>query len=236
MVKISQLVLPFFVLVGSASAFTAPTSSAFVRSISLNLSEEAVEAPVAPAEPEPEPPKAEPVSGGKIVAIKEDTVQFTAGIIGGIVGLFTGGPVAAAILSAATNYATKTDSEVSEIVSAVSKSAIEIYNYLVKVDSKYELLSNSKKSLESAIDKLKAEGNVDDATLKQVEDALSKTTSKLNEINEEYDLVGAGATAFGVVGDLVEKAVAKASDLNDEYKLTDKALESVKKAVDSTKQ
>ena len=202
------------------------------------MSEEAVEAPVAPAEPEPEPdsPKAEPVAGGKIVAIKEDTVQFTAGIIGGVVGLFTGGPVAAAILSAATNYATKTDSEVSEIVSAVSKSAIEIYNYLVKVDSKYELLSNSKKSLEAAIDKLKAEGNVDEATLKKVEDALSKTTSKLNEINEEYDLAGAGATAFGVVGDLVEKAVAKASDLNDEYKLTDKALESVKKAVASTKQ
>lgn len=233
MVKISQLVLPFFVLVGSASAFTAPTSSAFVRSLSLNLSEEAVEAVAAPAEPEP--PKVEASTGGKIVAIKEDTVQFTAGIIGGVVGLFTGGPVAAAIFAAATNYATKSDNEVSEVVSAVSKSAIEIYNYLVKIDSKYELLTSSQKSLQDALDKLKAGGNVDEKTVKQVEDALGKTTSKLDEINQEYDLVGAGLTAFGVVGDLVEKAVAKASDLNNEYKLTDKALDSVKKAVDSTK-
>jgi len=230
MVKISQLILPFFLVIGSISAFTSPSPSAFVRSVSLNLSEEVtVEAVEEPKATAPESP------GGKIVAIKEDTVQFTAGIIGGVVGLIAGGPVGAAILSAATNYASKSDSEVSDVVTAVSKSTIEVYNYLVKVDSKYEVLDSSKKSLEGALDKIKATGNVDDATVKKVEDALEKTTSKLNEINEEYDLVGAGVTALGVVGDLVEKAVTKASELNNEYKLTDKALESVKKAVDATK-
>lgn len=58
--------------------------------------------------------------------------------------------------------------------------------------------------------------------MKKVEDALANTQSKINEINEEYDLVGAGQTALGVVGDLVEKAVKKAGDLNEEYMLTDK--------------
>ena len=52
----------------------------------------------------------------------------------------------------------------------------------------------------------------------------------------EYDLVGAGVTALSVVGDLVEKAVAKAGELNEEYNLTEKAKESLAKAVDTAKE
>lgn len=59
-------------------------------------------------------------------------------------------------------------------------------------------------------------------TVKKVEDALENTSSKIKEINEEYDLVGVGQTTLGLVGDLVEKAVKKAGELNEEYKLTDK--------------
>ena len=64
--------------------------------------------------------------------------------------------------------------------------------------------------------------SVDPETVKKVEDALANTKSKIKEINDEYDLVGAGQTALGVVGDLVEKAVKKAGELNEEYALTDK--------------
>merc|ERR1712071_701770 len=227
MVKISQLIFPAFLAAASVSAFTTPTTTTFgVRTSPLRLSEETAET----VETVEEVVEKSVGAGGKLVAIKEENVEFTAGIIGGIAGFAIGGPVIGAIGAAAANYAAKTDNEVSDIISAVSKSSIEVYNYLVKLDDRYELLTKAKASLESALAKLKSNESVDNETVKKVEAALATTTAKISEINEEYDVVGAGVTAFGVFGDLIEKAVTKAGELNEEYKLTDKALTSLNKA------
>jgi len=210
MVKINQIILPFLA-VGSASAFTAPVSQR-TFGVRLNMAEDAD-------------------IGGKLVTVKQETIEFTAGIIGGAVGLVLGGPVIGAAAAAGFNYVSKNDAEAGEILTAVSKSSIEVYNYLVKLDSKYEVLTSTQKSLESALEKVKSNDSVQPETIEKVEAALASTTAKLNEINEEYDLIGTGVTALGIVGDLVEKAVTKASELNDEYKLTDKAIEALKAGV-----
>ena len=207
----------------TASAQPAASSALFMSDEAV-AEEEAEAAPAAPAS-----------TGGKLVPIKEETVEFTAGLIGGLVGLSLGGPALAAVTAAAANYASKTDAEVGEVVSAVSKTAIEIYNYLAKLDDKYSVLAKAKSSLEEALDKVKGQGNVDPETIQKLETALDSTNKKIAEINDEYDLVGAGSTALGVVGDLVEKAVAKASELEKEYSLTDKAKEALAKAVDKAK-
>jgi len=221
----------------AATAFAPAQPAAAVRPAvavrsALFMSEEVEEEAAAPAAP------AAPASsgtGGKLVPIKEETVEFTAGILGGLVGLTLGGPALAAVGAAAANYASKTDAEVGEVVSAVSKTAIEVYNYLAKLDDKYSVLAKAKSSLEDALDKVKSQGNVDPDTVAKLESALDSTNKKISEINDEYDLVGAGSTALGVVGDLVEKAVAKASELEKEYSLTDKAKEALSKAVESAK-
>lgn len=215
MVKISQLILPLFAL-GSVSAFTTPVSQRSFGVTRLNMSDDAD-------------------VGGKIVPVKQETVEFTAGLLGGVIGLTVGGPVVGALAAAATNYGAKNDAEVGEVLSAVSSSSIQIYNYLVKLDSKYDVLEKTKASLEAALDKVKDNDSVSPETVEKVETALASTTSKLNEINEEYDLVGTGVTALGIVGDLIEKAVVKASELNEEYKLTDKALEALTSGVEKAK-
>jgi len=171
---------------------------------------------------------------GALVPIKEETVEFTAGIIGGIAGFAVGGPVIGAVFAAAANYASKSENEAGEIMSAVSKTSIEVYNYLAKIDSKYEVLNKAQGSLESALDKLKAQGGNADAIAK-VESALGTTKDKITELNDEYDLVGGGVTALGVVGELVEKAVTRFGELNEEYALTGKATEALKGAVDKAK-
>ena len=94
----------------------------------------------------------------------------------------------------------------------------------------------AKASLEDALSKGKSADKVNPDTIEKLESALDSTTSKIDEINNEYDLVGAGVTALSVVGDLVEKAVAKAGELNEEYNLTEKAKESLAKAVDTAKE
>ncbi len=235
--KISSIILSA-AIVGNAAAFApTPASRAFVAK--PLFSEEAVPeaaAPEPPAPPAPEPPAPEPKSaGGALVPIQESTIEFTAGLIGAALGFAVGGPFLAAITGAAANYASKTDQEVGEVIQAVSKTSIECYNYLATLDAKYELLNNAKKSLSDTLDKVKTADNVDPETIKKVENALASTSSKIKEINEEYDLVGAGNTALGVVGELVERTVQEAGNINKEYKLTEKAKEALTGAVEKAK-
>jgi len=230
MVKVSQIVVSPLLL-SSAFAFNSSPrlSSKFglSRSSSLRLSEEVAEPIAAPPAPE------EPADvGGKLVPIKEETIEFTAGLLGGVAGFALGGPLLGALGAAAANYASKKDAEVGEITTAISKASIEVYNYVVKLDTKYEALAAAQSSLESTLEKLKSSDSVNPETVSKVEEALAGITGKINDINEEYDLVGLGLTSLGVVGDLIEKAVMKASELNEEYKITDKGLEALKGAID----
>lgn len=232
--KFSSLI-SFLLLAVPAAAFAPSQQRAFVRP-ALRMSDDAETSAPAPAPAPakaPAPPKAS--TGGALVPIKEETVEFTAGLLGGVFGFAVGGPLLAAISAAAANYASKTESEISDVVGAVSKSSIQVYNYLTTLDAKYEVLNKAKDSLKKALDKLKEQDNVDPETLKKVEDALASTKKKIAEVNDEYDLVGGGVTALGVVGDLVEKAVKKAGELNEEYKLTSKAQEALKDAINKAK-
>ncbi|KAL7542705.1 hypothetical protein ACHAXR_012089 [Thalassiosira sp. AJA248-18] len=223
MVKYGKLLVSAL-LVGSASAF-APAPFARTNS-ALRMSDEA---PVPP----PEAPPA--VKTTAIVPINEETVEFTAGILGGIAGFAIGGPVLGALGAAAANYASKTDAEAGEILSAVSKTSIELFNYFSKLDSKYEVLDKAKGQLENALDKVKSSETANPETIDKIESALSSTNAKISEINDEYDLVGTGMTALGVVGDLVEKAIIKAGELNEEYQLSSKATVALSDAVEKAK-
>jgi hypothetical protein len=227
MVKYGKLLVSALV-VGSASAF-APTPPGPVRRSAMRMSD--TEAPPAPPAMAPPSPKT-----SAIVAINEETVEFTAGLLGGVVGFALGGPVLGAIAAAAANYASKTDAEVGEILSAVSKTSIEIFNYFSKLDSKYELLEKAKGQLEVALDKVKSSESVNPETVEKIESALSSTNAKIKEINDEYDLVGVGMTALGVVGDLVEKAIVKAGELNEDYQLSSKAAAALADAIEKAKE
>lgn len=210
-------------LAASASAFL-PQQRSFGQLRPLYAGEEVVDAP-----PAPKPKSA------ALVPIKDETIEFTAGLVGGVAGLAVGGPVMAAITAAAANYVSKMEGEVSDVVKAVSKTGIEVFNYLSTLDAKYEILIKAQNSLQNSLDKLKNSDSVDKEAISKVEKALANVKSKIAEINDEYDLVGGGVTALGVVGDLVEKAVKKVSDLNQEYQLSEKAMASLKSAVEKAK-
>ena len=104
-----------------------------------------------------------------------------------------------------------------------------------QLDAKYEVLDSAKGQLENALAKVKANPNGNPETVQKIESALASTTAKIEEINDEYDLVGTGMTALGVIGDLVEKAVVKAGELNEEYQLSSKALSALSDAAGSAK-
>ena len=222
MVKYGKLLISAVVVV-SATAF-APTPFARTSS-AIYMSDDA---PAPPASP----PKVQTTA---IVPINEETVEFTAGLLGGAAGFLLGGPVLGAIGAAAANYASKTDADIGEVLSAVSKTSIEVFNYFSKLDSKYDVLDKAKVQLEGALDKVKSTDGANPETIEKIESALSNTNKKISEINDEYDLAGTAMTALGVVGDLVEKAIIKGGELNEEYSLSDKATVALKDAVEKAK-
>lgn len=206
----------------TASAFTPAAPRAFVSknvpTSTAIYAEETAEAKPAAPEPESKPAAAAASEESSIVPITKEEIEFSAGVVGGIGGLVVGGPVLGAITAAATNYVSKDDSDIGKTVQGVSKTSIEFYR-------------QAETFLGSSLVKIKDSGNVDPDTVKNIEGALAKA----KEINEQYDIVGAGKTAFGVVGDLVERAVEQAKIINEEYKLTDKAQDAVKDVVDKAK-
>eukprot|EP00934_Nitzschia_sp_Nitz4_P006466 Nitzschia sp. Nitz4//scaffold61_size107673//7552//8274//NITZ4_004220-RA/size107673-processed-gene-0.150-mRNA-1//1//CDS//3329555665//6456//frame0 len=235
--KFTSLV-SFVLLLSQASAFvvlhyglvSGPSGLAMSETTSAPVASEPVASTPSPVTPDSTPVAAEK-EGPSLVPIKEETIEFTAGILGGIAGFALGGPVGSALGATVANFVSKKEGEAAEVVGAVSKSTIEVCNYASKVENKYDLLNKAR----SAIDTLKAQNKAGGAVIQKVEDAVTATTNKMSEINDEYDVVGTSVTALGVFGDFVEKTVKRVSQLDEDYKITERATEAVKSAIDKTK-
>lgn len=171
-----------------------------------------------------------------LVPINEASVQFTAGLIGATAGFLIGGPILSAILAAASNYLSRKDEETSmdtspkKIVDTASQTALLLYNFLAKFEKENKVVDTTFKVLEGAVDKVKAtEGG---SALLGLESTLGGVAKKVEELNDDYDLVQGAGTVLNSVGDLVEISVDKVVALNEEYQLTDRVSSVVKGTVD----
>jgi hypothetical protein len=176
-------------------------------------------------------------NNGSIVLIKEETIEFTAGLIGGIVGCALGGPILGTALGAATgNSLSKSSAEAGDVVKKVSQSSIELYNYLSKLEGKYGAIDRAREAIVESYERLKAEDNIpfiEPDELANIEDIFSTASIKLEEINAEYDLRGGSMQVLGALGELTEKAVKMGVDLSDEYELSRKIKEVFNDMVDA---
>mmetsp|Transcript_4382 Transcript_4382/g.13705 ORF Transcript_4382/g.13705 Transcript_4382/m.13705 type:complete len:227 (-) Transcript_4382:406-1086(-) len=179
----------------------------------------------------------EDTSETALIKVTEETVQQAASISGATAGLVLGGPFFAIAGAIAGNYAAKQEGEVSEAVRGLGKAAIEFANFLVKLNSKYDLTSKASDAAGGAIAQLKEKDT--DGTIAKVESVLSDATSKASDLEKEYSLIDKAKQALGYAGDLSTQAVDKAIELNAEYKISDKVTETAKstveKAIDATK-
>eukprot|EP00581_Thalassiosira_minuscula_P016852 CAMPEP_0183730846 /NCGR_PEP_ID=MMETSP0737-20130205/33740_1 /TAXON_ID=385413 /ORGANISM="Thalassiosira miniscula, Strain CCMP1093" /LENGTH=312 /DNA_ID=CAMNT_0025963429 /DNA_START=99 /DNA_END=1037 /DNA_ORIENTATION=- len=178
-------------------------------------------------------------SDGAIIALSRENIEFTSGVLGGALALVLGAsPVLAVVAAAATNYVSKKDDfgEANELVQGISKASLSTFNWFAKLDSKYSLVGKLSESLDKSIQELKASEGESAQTVKQIEETVSKTSKQLQKLAEEIDLIEGGKQALGAVGEVVETSIDKAVDANKEYKLTDRAAEAAKKAVENAKE
>ncbi|KAL7461776.1 hypothetical protein ACHAXS_002183 [Conticribra weissflogii] len=166
-----------------------------------------------------------------IIPINEATIEFTAGVIGGVIGLaITANPVFAVVAAAAANYISKKDDlgELNELVQSISKASLSTYNWFAKLDAKYMLLGKITESLDSSLENLKKSGGENSEAIAKIERALSQTTKQLKELADEADLVEGSKQALGAVGEIIETGVDKTVDANKQYKLTERAANAAK--------
>ena len=68
-----------------------------------------------------------------------------ASLTSGVAGLVLGGPVLAAITAVLGNYGSKQESEVGDVVRGVGKVSLDVYNFLLKMNAKYDISTKVRK-------------------------------------------------------------------------------------------
>jgi hypothetical protein len=180
-----------------------------------------------------------------IVPINESTVQFTAGALGGAAGLIVGGPILGIITASVFNYLSRKEEDKSaaaaastaattspkKIVDTASQTALLAYNYVAQFEKKNKIVDSIFKFLERMTDKAKEADTPAAEALVTLETTLGGIANKVEELNDDYDIVGGVGTVLDSIGDLVEISVDKVVELNDEYKFTNRAVDAVKVVV-----
>jgi hypothetical protein len=172
--------------------------------------------------------------GSAIIPINSENVEFTSGILGGALALALGAsPVLAIVAAAAANYISKKEDlgELNEFIQAISKASLNSVNFLARLDAKYTILGKISESLDKSISDLKKSDEGTAETFKKIEDSVKQ----IQQLADEIDLLEGGKQALGAVGDVLETSIDKAVDANEEYKLTERAAEAAKKAIEKAK-
>jgi hypothetical protein len=148
----------------------------------------------------------------ELVPVDKTNVESAAAVTGGVLGFVLGGPVWGVILAAVSNYVVKKEDDSGEALRGFGKTAVESYNFLNKINAKYEIsgkLSSALSDLISTVSK-----KTDSDVLDNVTKTVSETVSKVDKINKEYDLVSKSKEAITAAAQLSDVAIDKAVELN----------------------
>lgn len=156
--------------------------------------------------------------------------KVTAGTLGAAAGLILGGPVLAAVGGSIFNYLSRkeedrsstTTTSAKKVVDTASQTALLAYNFLAQFEKDNKVVDSLLSMLEKVVDKAKEADSPAGDAIVTLESTLGGIASKVEELNDDYDLVGGAGTMLDSVGDLVEIGVDRVVELNDEYKLTDR--------------
>jgi len=84
----------------------------------------------------------------------------------------------------------KRDGEVGDVIRGFGKVSLDVFNFLLKLNGKYDLTSKASVAAKSAVDKLKESDS--DGTLGKLETSLAAATAKLSSLDMEFGLVEKG--------------------------------------------
>lgn len=145
-----------------------------------------------------------------IVPLEKTNIQSAAAVTGGVVGLALGGPFWALLFAAVSNYVAKKEDDTGDALRGFGKTVIESYNFLNKINSKYELTSKVTDAASKAINSVQVESE----SVSTIKTTYSQVVEKIDNVNKEYDLVGKGKEFIGLAATFTDAAIEKVVELN----------------------
>jgi len=155
-------------------------------------------------------PPAAPSTSTSLIPIELETIETASSITGGIFGIIVGGPIFGLILAAIAKYVAKKENESGEALRGIGKTVIESYNFLLKLNGKYDITGKAASTLASATATISS----DNEALESVKSTYVSTVSKVGELNTEYDLLNKGKQFVAVAGTLTDSTLEKIEELN----------------------
>lgn len=146
----------------------------------------------------------------EIVPLEKPNIQSAAAVTGGILGFVLGGPVWGVAFAALSNFVSKKEDDYGDALRGFGKVVIESYNFLNKINSKYEITNK----VSSAVSSVVSSVNTESESLDTIKKTYTETISKIDEINKEYDLVNKGTEVIAAAATLSDAAIEKVVELN----------------------
>eukprot|EP00981_Chlorochromonas_danica_P002876 scaffold572_cov163-Ochromonas_danica.AAC.6 len=165
-----------------------------------------------------------------LVPLDRSNVESAATVTGGVLGLILGGPVGALILAAVTNYVAKKENDSGEAIRGFGKTALESFNFLTKINQKYNIADKVGETVTKTVDSVVPENEA----LEKVKETYSATVTKIDELNKEYDLVSKSKEVLSAAATLSDAAIEKAVEINQKYDLVGSAVKIVGQVVEKT--
>ncbi len=177
-----------------------------VRGVRLAKASALFSEPAEPSIPSPKPGSvgAQDKKPMSLAPVNAESISSAAGVSSAVFGFFVGGPLFALIFGTVGAYASKKENDVGDAFRGVGKAIVESYNYVTKLDNKYDVTGKASASFNNALDSSDSE----------VADGVRNAISKVDEFNKEYDITGKAANAAGAATTLSEAAYEKIEELN----------------------
>ena len=172
----------------------------------------------------------------QIVPVEKETVESAASVTGAVVGFLVAGPVGSLIAAAFSNWLVKKDNDGGEALRGVGKAVVDAYNYLNKINSKLDVTGKVSSAIGDVVEKTAAESEsaasakatlteftskaqsvITEYDLATKASALAKASvelsgqaiEKLDELNNQYDLVGQVKAKTGEVVSKIQESTGK---------------------------
>jgi len=170
----------------------------------------------------------------ELVPVNPDTIKTSTAVVAGIAGFVLGGPVFAGIFAAGANYVATKENEFGEVATGVGQVSLQLYNFVLKLNGKYDLTGKASDAAGSAFSELKSKDEND--VLEKVEGALKTVSTSLGDLNSEYDLGDKAKDLLKKADSASVAAIDKGIEFSKEKELGSKVKDLAGKAVDKVKE
>ena len=165
-----------------------------------------------------------------MIPVEKTTIEQAAGVTGGILGLILAGPVGAIVFAAISNFVAKKDNEAGEAIRGVGKTIVESFNFLTKLNDKYNLTGKAATAIGGAVSSIETESEALETVKNTLTTGQFLFEQSFLHLPYAFIICITSIIIFSNGFIFTTTVTAKVDELNKEYDLVGKGAEALKAA------